>query len=235
MLSKHFSTGAAFSISTFSVAVSVAMSVSFSASALPVKNFSHVGATETLLRGAQPGKVAGDLRDLGIEAVLIFKSDTRGEVAKEVETLLSTGFTESDVHHIPMAWKDLDLNEACAQTVQALEVLTTAVSEGKTVFFHCTAGEDRTGMLAGLYRIIHEDADVDLMFQEELCDKGYSDGNPGKPRIVTEQIENGLTPLYFALAEKITAAKSSGRTLGKRLCHGLKPKPVNRSCHSSAN
>lgn len=231
MLSKHFSTGAAFSILTFTVAVSV----SISASALPVKNFSQVGATETLLRGAQPGKIAGDLRDLGVEAVVIFKSDTRGEVAKEIEALLSTGFEESDVHHIPMAWKDLDLSEACAQTVQALEVLTTAVSEGKTVFFHCTAGEDRTGMLAGLYRIIHEDADVDLMFQEELCEKGYSDGNPGKPRIVTEQIENGLTPLYFALAEKITAAKTSGRQLGKRLCHGLKPKPVDRSCRQLPN
>lgn len=227
MLSKHFSAGVAFMILTASVSISVA--------ALPVKNFSQVGATETLLRGAQPGKFAGDLRDLGIDAVLIFKSDTRGEVAKEVEALLSTGFEESNVHHIPMAWKDLDLGVACEQTVAALEVLTAAVSDGKTVFFHCTAGEDRTGMLAGLYRIIHEDADVDLMFQEELCEKGYSDGNPGKPRIVTEEIENGLTPLYFALAEKIAAAKSSGRKIGKRLCQGLKPIPVNRSCHQLAN
>ncbi|MDZ4083777.1 MAG: hypothetical protein U1E10_12620, partial [Bdellovibrionales bacterium] len=89
MLSKHFSAGVAFMILTVSVSISVA--------ALPVKNFSQVGATETLLRGAQPGKFAGDLRDLGIDAVLIFKSDTRGEVAKEVEALLSTGFEESNV------------------------------------------------------------------------------------------------------------------------------------------
>jgi hypothetical protein len=200
--------------------------------ALPVKNFSQVGGTETLLRGAQPGKSAGLLRDLGVDAVLIFKSDTRGEVTKEVNALLSSGLKESDVHHIPMAWKDLDLGEACLQTVGALEILSRAVADGKTVFFHCTAGEDRTGMLAGLNRVLHENADVEQMFEEELCKKGYSNGNPGKPKIVIDQIESGLTPLYFALAEKIAAAKSSGRKIGPGLCRVLNPQPVARSCRS---
>lgn len=198
--------------------------------ALPVKNFSQVGGTETLLRGAQPGESAGDLRDQGVDAVLIFKSDTRGEVAKEINALLSSGFSESDVHHIPMAWKDLDLGEACLQTVEALGILTKAVADGKTIFFHCTAGEDRTGMLAGLYRILHEEADVEKIFEEELCEKGYSDGNPGKPKIVIDQIERGLTPLYFALAEKITAAKSSGRKIGPGLCRGLNLQPKALTC-----
>lgn len=206
------------------------LATSFSAHALPVKNFSQVGDTATLLRGAQPNKSAALLRDLGVDSVLTFKTDTRGEVVKEIDTLLSTGFEESDVHHIPMAWKDIDLAKACLQTIDALEILSNAVADGKTIFFHCTAGEDRTGMLAGLYRIIHEDADVDLMFQEELCEKGYSDGNPGKPKLVTKQIENGLTPLYFALAEKITAAKSSGRKIGAGLCRGLNPRPKALTC-----
>lgn len=203
--------------------------------ALPVKNFSQVGDTATLLRGAQPNKSTSLLRDHGVDAVLIFKTDTRGEVAKEISVLLATGFNEDDVHHIPMAWKDLDLAEACGQTIEALEVLSKAVADGKTIYFHCTAGEDRTGMLAGLYRIIHEDADVDHMFREELCAKGYSDGNPAKPRQVVNQIENGLTPLYFALAEKITAAKSSGRKISPGLCRGLNPKAVSRTCGPTIN
>jgi hypothetical protein len=200
--------------------------------ALPVKNFSQVGGTETLLRGAQPGNASAVLREHGVDAVLIFKSDTRGEVAKEISALLSTGFDESDVHHVPMAWKDLDLGEACLQTVDALVILSKAVADGKTIFFHCTAGEDRTGMLAGLYRVLHENADAEQMFDEELCEKGYSDGNPGKPKIVINQIERGLTPLYFALAEKITAAKTSGRNIGPTICRGLNPQPVDRACSS---
>jgi len=163
--------------------------------ALPLKNFSQVGGTETLLRGAQPGNSAGALRDQGVDAVLIFKTDTRGEVAKEIKALLSSGFSETDVHHIPMAWKDLDLGEACLQTVEALGVLSKAVADGKTIFFHCTAGEDRTGLLAGLYSVLHEEADVEQMFEEELCEQGYSDGSPGKPKFVIDQIDSGLSPL----------------------------------------
>ncbi len=202
----------------------------FAPSNLPVKNFSQVGSTVTLLRGSQPLKAAALLRDHGVDDVLIFKSDSRGEVAKEISMLQESGFTDSEIHHFPMAWKDLDIDNACKQTVEALEILTAKVTEGRTVFFHCTAGEDRTGLLAGLYRLVHEDVDAETMFQEELCAKGYAEGNPGKPRLVIDQIHAGLTPLYFALAKKITAAKSSGRKLGTGLCRGLNPQPVEATC-----
>lgn len=211
--------------------LALVLAAATTAQALPVKNFSHVGESEILLRGAQPLTTASKLKGLGVETVIIFKTDTRGEVETEIQNLLASGLEGSSIHHIPMAWKNIDFNESCKQTMTALEIIEESVAQGKVTYFHCSAGEDRTGLLAGLYRLVSEEnQSAEGLFQEELCAKGYADGNPGKPSHVTRQIQAGLTPLFFALAEKISAAKASGREIGIGLCRGLKPIRAEVTC-----
>lgn len=187
------------------------------AQALPIKNFFAVTSDEMVLRGAQPLGKAVDLKEAGVTQVLIFKNDTKGEVEREKAELLEAGFSAKNIHHIPMGWKDVDLDLACEQTVKALQTLIKASKAQESIFFHCTAGEDRTGMLAGLFRMATEGIKTDEAFQNEMCDRGYSDGNPNKPGNVTGAIELGLTPLFMALAERIEA----GQKITKKLCQDL--------------
>ncbi len=64
------------------IALTICLS-SFAAQALPIKNFFPVSESELVLRGSQPLGKAKALRDAGVEQVLIFKNETKDEVAKE--------------------------------------------------------------------------------------------------------------------------------------------------------
>ncbi len=189
--------------------------------ALPVKNFSAVTEENLILRGAQPLGKASALVEEGITRVLIFKNDTKGEVEREKKELKEAGLAAHRIHHIPMEWKDIDFEEACEHTLAALAILEKASAAQEKIFFHCTAGEDRTGMLAGLFRLKHEQVSLDQVYQEELCDKSYADGNPNKPRAVVEAIHQGLTPLFFALAEEIQKSPRLTPSSIKKICQSL--------------
>ncbi len=195
--------------------------IAFPASADGLKNFHPVSKSGLVLRGAQPLGVSTALLQAQVDQVLIFKNDTKGEVEKEIAELKQAGFLAKNIHHIPMAWKQMDLVQSCQQTIQALKVLAKAEAAGQTIYFHCTVGEDRTGMLAGLYRIMTEGLSTRQAFSEELCDRGYSDGNPNKPRNVTNEIEKGLTPLFIALGQAIETKQLNAGRLSATICQNL--------------
>ena len=65
------------------------------ASVLPIKNSFNV--TENVLRGAQPLGKAEALKEAGVQQVLIFKNDTKGEVEKEKEEVVNLADEPSDV------------------------------------------------------------------------------------------------------------------------------------------
>ena len=159
-----------------------------------------ISGMQHLFRGAQPLGKAEVIRGENIEEVVIFKNDVKGEVAREISELGAEGVAHT---HIPMAWKQIDPRVACEQTIEALQILVRAERSGRRTYIHCTAGEDRTGMIAGLARMLLTNATADDVFADELCKHGYADGNPNKPRKVVGDIEAGLTPLFFAIAEKI--------------------------------
>ena len=90
--------------------------------------------------------------------------------------------TAEDVKSIAFPWKGYpDFKTPCRQTVQGLRFLVGHAQRGMKVYFHCTVGEDRTGELAGLYRMLAEGLDASTAFHGELCEGGYSAGNPQKP------------------------------------------------------
>lgn len=180
--------------------------------------------TQGILRGPQPGKKLSELADYGIEEVIIFKSQTKNEVDQELAELKNLGIKS---HHIPFRWKDLgSVQVACEQTVKALQLLRKAHKASRTVFFHCTVGEDRTGLLAGLWRMEQENLSTEEAWQSEMCERGYADGNRKKPWVVTKSIHQELTPLFLALAEKIEA----GEQLTMKSCLNLVVTPVKKNC-----
>jgi len=177
-----------------------------------------------ILRGSQPLKKVSELKDYGIDEVIIFKSQTKTEVDEQLVALKDLAIKS---HHIPFKWKGLESPQvACEQIVKALQIIRRAQKANRTVFFHCTVGEDRTGVLAGLLRMEVDRISTDSAWTSEMCANGYADGNPKKPWNVASAIHQELTPLFFALAAKVEA----GETLNKASCAGLSPKPVTRTC-----
>jgi hypothetical protein len=191
-----------------------------------------ITGTKHLYRGAQPIGHAADLADFGIDVVVIFKNDVKGEVVREKTELAQAGYSQSAVHHSPMAWKDINLKLSCQQTIEALQVLLRAEAQEKNAYVHCTAGQDRTGLVSGIARMILTGESTEQIFQQELCANQYSDGNPNKPYKVVKAIEQGLTPLFFALAKKVEANELTAETLSTQLCETLKIEPTDRSCRN---
>jgi hypothetical protein len=177
-----------------------------------------------ILRGSEPGKKVSELKDFGVDEVIIFKSQTKTEVDEELAALKTLAIKS---HHIPFKWKGLESPQiACEQLVKALQIIRRAQKANRTVFFHCTVGEDRTGMLAGLLSMEVNRISTDSAWTDEMCANGYADGNKQKPWHVASAIHKELTPLFFALAAKVEA----GEKLSMASCAGLDPRPTTRTC-----
>ncbi len=152
---------------------------------------------------------------------VIFKNDTKGEVVKEQVLLQSLGVPSSSITHIPFPWKDLhDFPAACRMTIQALRTIEQAVAGNKSLYFHCTVGEDRTGFLAGLWGLwAGTYTSTTESVQNELCARGYEAGNPHKPyRDVVLKIRETLTPTYIKMAMLLGEAKMHGQSLDESFC-----------------
>src|SRR5262249_9558728 len=135
-------------------------------------NAHAVSADGKVLRGMKPFRAADydDLKALGVNAVLIFKKATgASEVADETAALAPIGVAAAQVATEAFPWKDFtSFRDPCRMTVRSLKLLHDWHAAGKTAFFHCTVGEDRTGYLAGLYRLLTEHATPDAIFEQEL-------------------------------------------------------------------
>lgn len=192
---------------------------------ISIPNAHIVTATDqsVVVRGRAPKntKEMSELISAGITDFLIFKNDTKGEVAKEQDQLAKLGVNPENITHIPFLWKDLhDFKSACEMTIAALQVIERATASGRNIYFHCTVGEDRTGYLAalwGMWTLIYQSETEAL--DKEMCARGYEAGNPGKPyRNVVSKIRETLTPTYLKMAQIISAAKMRGQALDISMC-----------------
>jgi hypothetical protein len=183
---------------------------------LSIPNAHLVGKSQgEVYRGMSPDGKARELHDLGITDVLVFKDDFKNEVKDEVAELVAGGFEASQVHNIPFYWNKVDSFQAdCVQIIDGLKLLQAAYSTpGKKIYFHCTVGEDRTGLLAGLFRMANEPVSARKAFDEEMCLNGYEAGDPTKPDNVNQVIFENLTPIYLKMAMLIESGKLKGSSL----------------------
>jgi hypothetical protein len=172
-----------------------------------------------IFRGAEPGKKVDQLLKMGITDVLIIKNDVKGEVATEVETLRAKGLKK--VTHLEIAWKDIeDETENCGKFITALQKIRDVLRTPKRqLYFHCTMGEDRTGLLAGLVRMLQDGWTIEQAFQEEMCGRGYAEGS-GKPPMVANTVHRFLTPTFNKLALAIKRGELTWDNLDKSVCQG---------------
>ncbi len=184
---------------------------------------SHLVVGENVIRGMAPRnqKDLEDLINIGVEKFLLFKIDTNGDIAREIDNLLSLGVQKKNILHLAFPWKDItDYAPVCEMTIDALNMIKAADVARKKIFFHCTVGEDRTGYLAGLYQLYSgSEQSLEEVFQGELCDKGYEAGNPKKIYSVVKQVRESLTPAFIGMSELISQNK--GKKLTKSLCKNL--------------
>lgn len=186
---------------------------------LPIPN-AHEMEAGRIFRGGEPRSQVDDLVKFGITDVLIFKTQNFVEVSKEIGSLKSLGVNDANIHHIPFRWKDLpNFQEPCEQVVEALLTLTSLPADPKRkLFYHCTHGEDRTGLLSGLYRLMDDGWDLQRTFHDEMCENGYEAGNPRKDKGTVGAIRSSLTPLFLKMAWLIETGKLSKDDLNTGVC-----------------
>lgn len=181
---------------------------------------SHL-VSPNVIRGMAPRNEADidSLIAVGVSDVLIFKNETSGEVTKEINLLEEKGIEKTKITHIDFPWKDIsDFRPVCEMTIAALNKLESAENNNRKIFFHCTVGEDRTGYLAGLYKIYRGDQNIQEVFQGELCDKGYEAGDPKKGMNVVLKVRESLTPAFLKMIDVLNLAKKNKAKLNKKLC-----------------
>jgi hypothetical protein len=170
--------------------------------------------------------------------VLIFKNENPGadDVRNEIRALTDPSgpyqLPKSNVINIPFPWKKMEgWQKTCSQMVWGLHFITQAAKQGGRVFFHCTVGEDRTGMLAGLYRLLMQkgkysprdvmNGKVDGLLNPddpgEMCSRGFAEGNqhaqkqlppePGATDSVAQRVRTNFMPYFtkfvFMIDKKI--------------------------------
>ena len=185
--------------------------------------------TENIIRAMAPRneKDIDRLIELGVVKFLIFKIDTNGEVEKEKNLLYSKGYSTHDILHLSFPWKDItDFQNVCEMTIEALSFLKINDNKKQTTYMHCTVGEDRTGYLAGLYKIYTDSNQlIEDVFQNELCDKGYEAGNPKKVYHVVQKVRENLTPAFLGMVHLIN--ENRGKKLAKSMCNNFQAVKLN--------
>ncbi|MBN20357.1 MAG: hypothetical protein CL678_03630 [Bdellovibrionaceae bacterium] len=181
----------------------------------------HVLKENKLMRGMDPSRWIEDLKTANINQILIFKNNSRHSVTKEIKVLKKAGYKMNQIHHIPFLWKDMGgFKKTCLQTIEALQKIKNVMNTpNQNLYFHCTMGEDRTGYLAGLYRILNDHWTVSQAFQREMCERGYAGGNPYKPmERVTLPLRKELTVHFVQMLKLIRSKKLRWERLDPRIC-----------------
>jgi hypothetical protein len=175
-----------------------------------------------IYRGMAPLMKANLLKKFGFTDVLIFKKEKNGVVEAEKIELAAAGIP--NVTHIQMRYTEFESRQkACEMVIEALQLLeTVSRSPDRKIYFHCTVGEDRTGLLGGLYRLLNQsELPIRTVFNEDLCRFGYAEANPRKPPHIVTAIHGEMTPLFVQLATLIKKGQLTEENLNVSICKKL--------------
>ena len=189
-------------------------------SGITINNTHAVDDSGKVFRGQAPlGKVE-ELRDLGFTDILIFKNQTRNEIDKEYAELIEKDSGHIQTKQIDFLWHAYpSYKMACEQIIEGLKYIKEVKeSKDRKIFFHCTVGEDRTGALSGLWRMLTSNYSKKKAFYTEMCENGYGHGNANKPWYVYNEIRNDLTPLYIYMANKIESGELTYDDINSDIC-----------------
>lgn len=172
-----------------------------------------------ILRGALPDGTAHLLKENGVTDILIFRH-VKDNGEKEKQELRSLGYKDEQVHHVPMRWRNLkSFEQACREVVSGLQVMKQIEEDPKRkLYLHCTMGEDRTGMISGVYRMVFQSWSPARAYQSEMCERGFGDANPRKPIEVSKAVNESLKVLYARMAVLTASGQLNKQTLDLKAC-----------------
>ena len=122
------------------------------------------------------------LKELGIAAVLDLRTDVEVSISKEPEQIVAAGI---NYLRFPMSTDEVVASEECrALGIKSTECNSLAVdrsvnkikellSFSKKIYIHCARGEDRTGLVIGMFRRRVQDWDRDRA-RKEMRDFWYA-------------------------------------------------------------
>lgn len=142
---------------------------------------------EDLYRGAQPTeKGIKKLSELGVTTIVNLRAQTRSERAHQQELAETYGMRFVS---LPMRMYFRPKADQIAEFLQTLEQ-----SDG-AVFIHCHQGEDRTGSMVAVYRVVEQGWSPENAYDEAL-ELGMAPWNPFmKSLILNEASEyTSITP-----------------------------------------
>ena len=180
---------------------------------------SHKVSTR-VYRGMAPlGKIE-ELKKFGITDILIFKNQTRDEIDRERAEVADIA-PEIRITQMDFPWHNVDSYiETCETTIDALRLMRSIDrNPTRKLFYHCTVGEDRTGLLSGLWDMLKFGKKAPYVFKNQMCENGYEAGNPQKPAYVVNEIRDDLTPMFLMMAKKVEIGKLKMRNLTKSVCY----------------
>lgn len=185
-----------------------------------IGNVHSLRVDHRILRGASPEGRVILLKENGVTDVLIFRDGSGPHNANEKKELASVGYKDSQVHHIPMSWKNVSsFEESCRKTVAALKVMNAVEQDSsRKLYIHCTMGEDRTGLISGLYRMIFQSWSTNQAYQQEMCTRGFAESSPHKPPHVVNTVNASLKTLFIRMAALIESGQLSKDSLNPDVC-----------------
>ncbi len=192
----------------------------------PLANFHLVAKNKgSVYRGMRPmnaehAKILVD--QANISDVLIFR-ETTADVPKEEEMgwFKNLGLSDENISYVPFRWRGFenDFKRPCLETLEALEKIKLALAtSSKSLFVHCTVGEDRTGYLMGLYRMAFEKWNFSKAHREEMCARGYADANVQKPEFVNTAVHDNISVLFLKMEYGLKTKKWSAARLNRAFC-----------------
>lgn len=175
-----------------------------------------------IFRGAQPFKNSHyeALKKLEIKNIIIFKSEKDNSVSDEMFKLVEYGFELKNIYHIPMKWRNFEsFNEACEDTKKALIVLENSYQNNEKTFFHCTAGQDRTGFLDALFHLlINPSVSLKEVFQNRMCQYGYANADLKKPAFISTALDQELTIFFELIGQQIINLSENRQSIKSLNC-----------------
>jgi protein tyrosine/serine phosphatase len=127
-----------------------------------------------LYRGAHPGDAGIEaLAKAGIRTVIDLQGDDTSADAGEsqADRLEEQGIVEGNgmtFFNVPLSSMKFDFDDQAQKINTALDLISDPANQ--PVFFHCFHGEDRTGVLAALYRIVYQGCTIDQAHHEMIED-----------------------------------------------------------------
>lgn len=138
------------------------------------KVYDFAEVTPEIYRGGIKGADKADLqflKDHGVQTILNIRKVRFDQEAKEHKLALEADFNY--IHAAVTPFATFLFPMPGEKKVDAVLADLVDPSIPKPIFLHCYTGEDRTGMIIALYRVLYQGWDVDTAYQKEMVAYKY--------------------------------------------------------------